>query len=343
MTSYQTSYLDLFLVFNSMTFLIKSHAMSLAAISNWDIRYLRLAKYVAQWSKDPSTQCGAILVRPNRTMASVGFNGFAREMSDDADLYNDRPVKYSRVIHSEWNAIRSSRDHDLTGYSVYAWPMPPCDNCTNCLIQKGISRCICPAPSADKLERWATQFSYALQNWKQVKAQFNYHDNPNDLILLPEPTFIGSPQLNHWQRRFLHLASEIMTWSKDPIEPRSTILVRPEKTIASIGFNGFPQGIDDQPLLDGDLEARSATMILAEQNALLFSREPSVAGLTAYTFGSTIDMRGIVHLIHEGIRDFVVAHPEDQPMVSDQIKNALAEVNGTLIELTYPVEDEKEG
>ena len=310
-------------------------SMSSPFISDWDVRYLRLAKYVAQWSKDPSTQCGAILVRPNKTLASVGFNGFARGMDDAEHLYNDRPVKYSRVIHSEWNAIRASRDHDLEGYAVYAWPMPPCDNCTNALIQKKVSRCICPAPSAEKLERWATQFKYALQNWNQVQDPYTYCDKEEELVLLPEPQFIHNPDLNHWQRRFLHLASEIVTWSKDPVEPRSVILVRPDKTIASLGFNGFPQGIDDQPLIDGDLEARAASMLLAEQNAVLFAKEPSMDGLTAYVFGSTIDMRGIVHLIHEGIRDFVVAHPEKHPAISEQIKSAIAEVNGTLIELAF--------
>lgn len=111
---------------------------------SWDQRYLRLTHQVALWSKDPSTQCGAVLVRPNRTLASVGFNGFPRGMSDAPELYADRPTKYGRVIHSEWNAIQSSHDPSLEGYTVYAWPMPPCDLCTAALAQKGIARVVCP-------------------------------------------------------------------------------------------------------------------------------------------------------------------------------------------------------
>jgi hypothetical protein len=30
----------------------------------WDKRFLLLARHVAGWSKDPSTQCGAVIVQP---------------------------------------------------------------------------------------------------------------------------------------------------------------------------------------------------------------------------------------------------------------------------------------
>jgi deoxycytidylate deaminase len=32
--------------------------------TKWDIRYLELAKHGSSWSKDPSTQTGAVIVRP---------------------------------------------------------------------------------------------------------------------------------------------------------------------------------------------------------------------------------------------------------------------------------------
>ena len=45
-------------------------------IDKWDARFLDLAVYVADWSKDPSTKVGAVLVRPDRTIAALGFNRF---------------------------------------------------------------------------------------------------------------------------------------------------------------------------------------------------------------------------------------------------------------------------
>lgn len=47
-------------------------------IEKWDARFLDLAVFIGDWSKDPSTKVGAVLVRPDRTIAGLGFNGFPR-------------------------------------------------------------------------------------------------------------------------------------------------------------------------------------------------------------------------------------------------------------------------
>ena len=60
-------------------------------------KFLSLAREVSTWSKDPSTQVGAVLVRPDRTVAGIGFNGFPRGIYDDPELLNDRPEKYKRT------------------------------------------------------------------------------------------------------------------------------------------------------------------------------------------------------------------------------------------------------
>lgn len=120
----------------------------------WDMRFLHLAREVASWSKDPSTQTGAVLVRPDRTVCSLGFNGFPRRMNDAPHLYNDREVKYKRIIHCEINALLSSRDQDHQGYTLYVWPFGPCERCAVQLIQAGITRVVCPRvrPDAKTLE-----------------------------------------------------------------------------------------------------------------------------------------------------------------------------------------------
>ena len=53
--------------------------------NKWDIRFLEMAKLVASWSKDPSTQVGSVAVR-NRTVIAQGYNGFPRGV-DDHELY----------------------------------------------------------------------------------------------------------------------------------------------------------------------------------------------------------------------------------------------------------------
>jgi dCMP deaminase len=121
--------------------MIKQYSESLKLESlKWHYRFLDLAEHISYWSKDPSTKCGAVIIRPNRTIASVGFNGFPRGVSDAERLYNDREIKYSRVIHAEQNALINSRE-DVTGCSIYIHGpgfTPTCVRCAVHLIQAGI-------------------------------------------------------------------------------------------------------------------------------------------------------------------------------------------------------------
>lgn len=51
-------------------------------MSKWDSRFMDLARLVAGWSKDPSTQVGAVIVDPDKRIVSTGFNGFPRCVND---------------------------------------------------------------------------------------------------------------------------------------------------------------------------------------------------------------------------------------------------------------------
>ena len=103
----------------------------------WNNRFLDMANFVASWSKDPSTKCGAVIVRPDLTIASTGFNGFPRRVEDDEDRLNHRETKYKYVVHAELNAILSAKE-DLGGYAIYVYPFHPCSQCAAAIIQAGI-------------------------------------------------------------------------------------------------------------------------------------------------------------------------------------------------------------
>ena len=123
--------------------------------TKWDLRFLDVAKLVATWSKDPSTKCGAVIVRPNKSIVSTGFNGFPQSMSDAPELYAEREVKYSRVVHCEINALLFTRE-PVNGYTLYTTG-PCCDRCAVQMIQAGISRFVAyTAP--DMMERWGEIF-----------------------------------------------------------------------------------------------------------------------------------------------------------------------------------------
>jgi dCMP deaminase len=125
---------------------------------NWDQYFLRIAAVAASKSKDPSTQVGAVIVRPDRTIVSVGYNGFPRGVADTPERLNDRPTKYSLVVHAEMNAILSARE-SLNGYTLYTVPFMPCDRCFVHVIQAGIKRVVFPPATSSQQERWGEAFA----------------------------------------------------------------------------------------------------------------------------------------------------------------------------------------
>ncbi len=134
----------------------------------WHARFLSLAELVASWSKDPSTKCGAVIVRDGKFIVSVGFNGFAAGCLDDKSIYADRPRKYARVIHAEKNAIFSAKQ-DLTGCTIYVHPFTPCSQCAAAIIQVGIAVVITKAPTKELLDRWGDSIAESMAMFREAK------------------------------------------------------------------------------------------------------------------------------------------------------------------------------
>jgi dCMP deaminase len=118
----------------------------------WDNRFIELAKLVASWSKDPSTQVGSVLTR-DKSVVSLGFNGFPAGINDDTRL-NNRELKYKMIIHAEINAMLSAKQ-PLSGCTLYVWPFMPCSNCMAAIIQAGIRRVV---SVKNTNERWRESF-----------------------------------------------------------------------------------------------------------------------------------------------------------------------------------------
>lgn len=137
----------------------------------WDRRFLSMAKFVSDWSKDPSTKVGAVIVTPENVVVSIGYNGFAQAMPDVQKHYANREEKYSRIVHSETNAIVLARK-DVRGHTLYV-TLPPCDRCAVTIIQAGISRVVCPeAINGDTEKRWKDAFEKASQYFDESGVIF---------------------------------------------------------------------------------------------------------------------------------------------------------------------------
>ncbi len=143
--------------------------------SLWDKRFLDLARYVAQWSKDPSTQTGAVIVDPFRRVLSLGFNGFPRGVIDSPERLNDREIKYKMIVHCERNAIVYART-SVVGATLYTWPFASCSPCAGMVIQAGITRCVAPTPSDDILSRWRNDLEITGQMYKEAGVMLDILD-----------------------------------------------------------------------------------------------------------------------------------------------------------------------
>jgi dCMP deaminase len=114
-------------------------------MDKWDIRFIRIAREVSCWSKDPSTQVGSIAVK-NRKIIATGYNGFPKNIKDRSkDLY-DRERKLKLTVHGEMNMIYNAVEHGvkLEGSTVYIWGLPTCEDCWKGLVQTGVSRVVMP-------------------------------------------------------------------------------------------------------------------------------------------------------------------------------------------------------
>lgn len=142
-------------------------------MNKWDRRFMAMAQLVASWSKDPSTKVGSVITRGNR-FVSLGFNGFAAGVDDCPARYDDREFKYPAVIHAEENAMLFSKQ-DLTGCTIFVWPMPPCAGCAAKIIQSGIKRVVTLAPNEAQLERWGKDFAISSAMCQEAGVELYLH------------------------------------------------------------------------------------------------------------------------------------------------------------------------
>lgn len=120
-------------------------------------------------------------------------------------------------------------------------------------------------------------------------------------------------QENKWDNRFIRLAQEISTWSKDPSKKIGAIIVK-DKRILATGYNGFPKGIDDAPEKYEDRELKYELVVHAEMNAIYNAtfNGISLKDSTLYVWGLPVCSECAKGIIQVGINKIVIAY-EDVP------------------------------
>lgn len=133
----------------------------------WDRRFLDLAGHVAQWSKDPRTQVGSVIVDSRKRVVSVGFNGFPTGVIDIPERYEDRNIKHMYVAHAERNALDNA-PLMVDGCTLYT-TLFPCNECAKSIIQKGIVRVVSYHNDIND-----DRFGWGYTNTMFVEAGVNY-------------------------------------------------------------------------------------------------------------------------------------------------------------------------
>jgi dCMP deaminase len=94
----------------------------------------------------------------------MGYNGFPHRLADSPARLNDRPTKYSMIVHCEMNAVLNAQ-RSVEGCTLYTWPFLSCDRCAVHMIQAGITRAVAPILPERLYDRW-------LESVTKTKAYF---------------------------------------------------------------------------------------------------------------------------------------------------------------------------
>jgi dCMP deaminase len=138
--------------------------------TKWDERFIELAKLVGSWSKDPSTQVGAVIVDTNNRIVSIGFNGFPKGVKDTEERLLDKDKKYAIVVHAEANALMFANS-SVEGCTLYTYPFQPCSRCAGLIIQSGIKRIV---SISNNNKNWEENFKLSRQLFKESGIILEY-------------------------------------------------------------------------------------------------------------------------------------------------------------------------
>ena len=145
--------------------------MSELSNRKWDARYLKIAKDVSEWSKDPSTKVGAVIVGDKHQIVSQGYNGFPRGFKDSLDRLENKPVKYQYTIH---NALYNGSC--VNGSTIYVHGLPCCIECAKAIIQSGIKRVVYDSKPKSN---WEESTEKALELFKEANVETVYIEDLN--------------------------------------------------------------------------------------------------------------------------------------------------------------------
>tara|TARA_R110000851_G_scaffold321295_1_gene486584 strand:- start:1578 stop:2126 length:549 start_codon:yes stop_codon:yes gene_type:complete len=109
---------------------------------DWNQYFMTMAYLASSRSQDDSTHAGTVIVRPDNSVVTTGYNNPIRGMTIE-QVPKTRPEKYFYMEHAERNAIYTAAGNEggLKGCTLYI-NFLPCADCARAIVQSGISEVV---------------------------------------------------------------------------------------------------------------------------------------------------------------------------------------------------------
>lgn len=142
--------------------------------------------------------------------------------------------------------------------------------------------------------------------------------------------FTGMNNIEKWDNRFLKLANQVASWSKDSSTKVGAIIVDDYKIVRSVGYNGIPRGLDDDIFDRNQRPLKYKYFSHAEENCLSNMNIVGIPTLhcTIYvtmcpcsTCTRNIIQSGLKSVVYLQTADHAVQRWDDDAKVSLQMLN----------------------
>jgi dCMP deaminase len=115
-------------------------------------------------------------------------------------------------------------------------------------------------------------------------------------------------QTDKWNHRYLDLAAQVASWSKDPSSKIGAVAVGGKGQILSQGYNGFPRGVNDSDERYNDRPTKYKLVVHAEMNVIYNATYNGVSldGSTIFVVGLPCCSDCAKGIVQVGIKKIVM-------------------------------------
>ena len=140
-----------------------------------------------------------------------------------------------------------------------------------------------------------------------------------------------------WDQRYLKLAEEVASWSKDPSRKIGAVAVGAKGQVLAQGFNGFPRGIDDSEERYNDRERKYELVVHAEMNVIYNATYNGVSldGATLYVTGLPVCSECAKGIVQVGIKRVIMRDMEIPDSWQDSWRKTQEMLNETGIQFKF--------